>query len=50
MLDEEIWVIISDAREELEDVNCVWRIDVWRESDDREETVEVREEIEESRE
>lgn len=46
----DIWVLISAVREELEVVKCVWRVEVWVESDDREETAEVREEIEESRE
>ena len=37
-------------REELEDVKCVWRAEVLVESDDREETAEMREEMEERRE
>lgn len=43
-------MVISEVREELEDAKCVWRVEVWVESDDREETAEVREEIEERRE
>ncbi len=31
-------------------MNCVWRDEVWVESDDREETAEASEEIEERRE
>lgn len=37
-------------REELKDVKRVWRAEVWVESDDREETAEAREEVEERRE
>ena len=50
LLAEETWFVISDVREELEDVKCVWRVDVWVESEDREEIVEVREDNEERRE
>ena len=42
--------MISDLRDDLKDVKCVWREDVWAERDDREETAEVREEMEERRE
>ena len=43
-------MVISEVREELEHVKCAWRVEVWVEIHDREETAEVREEIEERRE
>lgn len=42
--------MISEVREELEDVKCVCRTEVWAESEESEEIVEVREESEERRE
>ena len=42
--------MISDVREALEDAKCVWRSEIWAESDDRAETADAREEIEERRE
>ena len=45
-----VWVAISDAREELEEAKCVWRVDIWVEREDREDIADVREEVEERRE
>lgn len=50
MLDEEVWFAISDVREKLEDVKCVWSVDIWVEREDREDIADVREEVEERRE
>ena len=45
-----MWFVISDVREELEEVKCFCRVEVWLESDDSEETAEEREETEDRRE
>ena len=45
-----MWVVISEVREELEDVKWVWRVEVWAESEDREATAEEREEMDDRRE
>ena len=42
--------MISDVREELEELKCVWRNEIWVERVDREEIADVREEREERRE
>ena len=46
-LEEVTWVVISEVRKELEVMKWIWRVEVWVESDDREDTAEIREEIEE---
>lgn len=50
LLEDMTWAVTSEVREELEDVKCAWRVEVWVESDDRDETAEVRDDIEERRE
>lgn len=49
-MEEETCVVISEVREELEDTKCACRSEIWVESDDRAETADVREDIEERRE
>ena len=48
--DEEMWVVISDVKAELEEVKWVWRVEVWAEREDREDTAEERVEIDDRRE